>query len=47
MLVEHRKGLEDILKHEEDIDRPVLDNQQLERLDSFSGSHQRPVEWFR
>ena len=33
MLVEHRKGLEEILKHEEDIDRPELDDQQLERLD--------------
>ncbi|AZO94453.1 YolD-like family protein [Iocasia frigidifontis] len=33
MLTEHRKALRKIWEHRNDIDKPVLDEQQLERLD--------------
>ena len=33
MLVEHRKGLEEILEHEDDVDMPVLDEQKLEEFE--------------
>ncbi|MFW6029821.1 MAG: YolD-like family protein [Halanaerobiales bacterium] len=33
MLVEHRKGLEDILQHDEDVDMPVLDEHKIEELE--------------
>ena len=33
MLTEHRRKLEEILEHDSDIKKPVLDEQQLERLD--------------
>lgn len=33
MLTEHREKLEELYEHEKDIKKPLLDEQQLERLD--------------
>lgn len=33
MLTEHREKLEELFEHENDIEKPILDEQQLERLD--------------
>jgi len=33
MLTEHRKGLEELFKHEDDVEMPVLDEQKIEELE--------------